>query len=161
MKFEAPLRRTLGLLAVFVCLAGGLRAQEAVVAETAERLDEAKLLAQQAALPSLRGGNPFILRESTWSGEIESGKARLIQVQLFKRNDYRFWFAVPDRRVAVSLALYNGEGELVQTTPDPQETPNVAGLEVVPEETGIYFLRIALQGAVQDRQRWSVIYAWR
>lgn len=76
MKFEAPLRRTLGLLAVFVCLAGGLRAQEAVVAETAERLDEAKLLAQQAALPSLRGGNPFILRESTWSGEIESGKAR-------------------------------------------------------------------------------------
>lgn len=163
MRFDARLVRALGLLVVLAGPAGALQGQDSVVPgpAAAETLDEAKLLAQQAALPSLRGGNPFILRESSWGGEIESGKARLIQVQLFKRNDYRFWFAVPDRRVAVSLALYNGEGELVQTTPDPGQTPNVAGLEVVPGETGIYFLRIALQGGVEGRQRWSVIYAWR
>ncbi len=43
-----------------------LRAQEAV--EVKPSLDELKLVAQQAAIPHLGGGNPFILRESTWRG---------------------------------------------------------------------------------------------
>ena len=59
-------------------------------------IDEVKLIAQRAAMASLTGERPFILRESSWSGMIDPGKARLIQLQLFKRNEYHFWMAVPD-----------------------------------------------------------------
>jgi hypothetical protein len=156
MRFE----RLHSLLAL-VLLGGfsSLRAQEAV--EVKPSLDELKLVAQQAAIPHLGGGNPFILRESTWSGEVEPGKARLIQVQLFKRNDYHFWVAVPDRKAAVNLNLYNGKGELLEAKTLRYETPNLASLIATPSETGIYYLRLSLQSTVEETQPWTVIYAYR
>lgn len=156
MRFE----RLHSVLA-FVLLGGcaSLRAQESV--EVKPSLDELKLVAQQAAIPHLGGGNPFILRESTWSGEVEPGKARLIQVQLFKRNDYHFWVAVPDRMAAVNLNLYNGKGELLEAKTLRYETPNLASLIATPSETGIYYLRLSLQTTVEETQPWTVIYAYR
>jgi hypothetical protein len=137
----------------------GAPAQEVV--EVKPSLDELKLVAQQAAIPHLGGGNPFILRESTWSGEVEPGKARLIQVQLFKRNDYHFWVAVPDRKASVNLNLYNGKGELLEAKNLRYETPNVASIIASPSETGIYYLRLSLQTTVEEMQPWTVIYAYR
>jgi hypothetical protein len=156
MRFE----RLHSLLALLL-LGGfaGVRSQEVV--EVKPSLDELKLVAQQAAIPHLGGGNPFILRESTWSGEVEPGKARLIQVQLFKRNDYHFWVAMPDRKAAVNLNLYNGKGELLEAKTLRYETPNLASLIATPSETGIYYLRLSLQTTVEETQPWMVIYAYR
>jgi len=137
----------------------GLRAQEVV--EVKPSLDELKLVVQQAAIPHLGGGNPFILRESTWNGEVEPGKARLIQVQLFKRNDYHFWAAMPDRKAVVNLNLYNGKGELLEAKTLRYETPNLASLIATPSETGIYYLRLSLQTTAEKIQPWTVIYAYR
>lgn len=125
-------------------------------------LDEVRLIAQRAALPHLVGERPFILRESAWSGEIEPGKARLIQVQLFKRNDYQFWLAVPDRDAVVGLHLYDGKGNLLETLPHAYETPNVSSLEATPDETGVYYLRVFLaKGETDSRLRWTVVYGYR
>lgn len=132
-----------------------------VVVEVSPELDDLKLLVQQTALPHLVGEKPFILREASWSGEIEPGKARLIQVQLFKRNDYHFWLAVPDRKSLLSLNLYNGNGELVEAKSLHYESPNVVSLIASPEETGLYYLRLSLQTSALDSQRWTVIYAYR
>lgn len=156
MRFEC-LHSVLALLLLGGCAI--LRAQEAV--EVKPSLDELKLVAQQAAIPHLGGGKPFILRESTWSGEVEPGKARLIQVQLFKRNDYHFWVAMPDRKAAVNLNLYNGKGELIEAKTLRYETPNLASLIATPSETGIYYLRLSLQTTVEETQPWTVIYAYR
>lgn len=162
-----PFCRRLLVLLALGC--GVLSAQDPVSpalaadAEDAEvdEVDEVKLIAQRAALPSLTGENPFILRESSWAGEVEPGKARLIQVQLFKRNDYHFWLAVPDREAGVSLNLYNGKGELLETENPRYERPNVVGLVVSPAETGLYYLRLSLHSTVGQPQPWSVIYAYR
>lgn len=124
-------------------------------------LDELKLIAQRAALPVLGGEKPFILRESSWSGEVEPGKSRLIQVQLFKRNDYHFWIAAADRRAGLNLNLYNGKGELLETVNPRYETSNVAGLSFTPDQTGIYYLRLSMQTTIDIPQRWTVIYAYR
>ncbi len=124
-------------------------------------LDEVKLIAQRAALAHLGGEKPFILRESSWSGEIEPGQAKLVQVQLFKRNDYHFWIAVPDRRAAIHLNLYDSKGELVEATAHRYESPNVASLVASPAETGVYYLRIAVEATAKEPQRWVVVYAYR
>ncbi len=124
-------------------------------------LDDIKLTAQHAALPFLSGENPFVLRESSWSGSLDPGKARLIQVQLFLRNEYHFWFAVPDRKAGLNLNVYNGAGEMVKTENLTYDGTNVVSLIVRPEETGIYYLRISLQTSIETPQKWSVIYAYR
>ena len=138
---------------------------EPVAAESVEAskviLDDVKLTAQQAALAHLKGENPFILRESSWSGMVDPGKARLIQVQLFKRNEYHFWFAVPDTKAGLNLNIYNGKGDVVKTENIAYDTPNVVSLIVRPEETGVYYLRISLQTTIAIPQKWSVIYAYR
>lgn len=152
-------RRSPFLFVLIAGISGLLHAQEAV--EEKPALDELKLIAQQAAIPHLGGGNPFILRESTWSGSVEPGKARLIQVQLFKRNDYHFWVAMPDRKAAVNLNLYNGKGELLEAKNLRYETTNVASLIASPSETGVYYLRVSLQTTVEKTQPWTVIYAYR
>ena len=156
MRFER-----LHSVLVLVLLGGfaSVRGQEVV--DRKPSLDELKLVAQQAAIPHLAGGNPFILRESTWSGAVEPGKARLIQVQLFKRNDYHFWIAMPDRNAAVNLNLYNGKGELLEAKSLSYETPNVASLVASPSETGVYYLRVSLQTTIEETQPWTVIYAYR
>jgi hypothetical protein len=124
-------------------------------------VDEVKLIAQRAAMSSLTGENPFVLRESSWNGEIDPGKARLIQLQLFKRNEYHFWMAVPDRKAGVNLNVYDGKGQLVETENSVYDVGNVAGLIVRPSQTGVYYLRISLQTTIASPQKWSVIYAWR
>lgn len=124
-------------------------------------IDDVKLIAQRAAIAHLSGERPFILRESSWSGVIDPGKARLIQVQLFKRNDYHFWFAVPDRKAGLNLNIYNGKGEVVETENLAYDATNVVSLIVRPEETGVYYLRISLHTTITTPQKWSVIYAYR
>lgn len=140
-------------------------AQEGKTPETAAEgapvLDDIKLAAQHAALPFLSGENPFVLRESSWSGTLDPGKARLIQVQLFLRNEYHFWFAVPDRKAGLNLNIYDGKGEMLKTENLTYDNSNVVSLIVRPEETGIYYLRVSLQTSIETPQKWSVIYAYR
>lgn len=165
MRFERRIISLL-LLGAFVSvipLAGQEKPPVAPVAapEPPPVFEELKLIAQRAAIPQLSGERPFILRETTWSGQVDPGKARLIQVQLFKRNDYHFWFVVPDRKAGLNLNLYNGKGELVEGTNQSYETPNLVGLMVSAGETGVYYLRISMQTTVETPQPWTVIYAYR
>lgn len=156
-------RRLAALFPILVLFLGAavLPAQETPAGPIAEPLDEIKLIAERAALPHLSGENPFILRESSWSGEVEPGKVKLLQVHLFKRNDYHFWLAVPDRRAALNLNLYNGKGDLVEARTLTYEDRNVVSLIASPTETGIYYLRLSLQNTVEQPQPWAVIYAYR
>ncbi len=166
----APRRSALAAFAAALCFAfafpfrsvGSESGAAGVVIEGPPVLDEVRLIAQRAALPFLRGENPFILRESAWSGEIGPGEVRLVQVQLFRRNDYHFWLAVPDRAAIVGLHLYDGKGNLLETVAHRYGTPNLASLEATPAVTGVYYLRVFLAEKSPDsRQRWTLIYGYR
>jgi len=120
-----------------------------------------KLLAQRAALPFLRGDDRFVLRESWWNGRIAPGDSKLIQVQLFSRNAYQFWLAVPSRDAAVDLHLYDSEGKLVETDFPEIEGTNIVSLFAEPDRSGLYYLRVALREGTEQEQEWGVIYAYR
>lgn len=130
-------------------------------AETKEPLNDIKLLAQQAALPSLKGENKFILRESWWSGKISPGKAKLIQVQLFRRNSYQFWLAVPNSEAELNLNIYDSEGNLVPAETKKLEGEHIVSIQMKPELTGVYYLRVSLKTTIEQDQEWAVIYAYR
>lgn len=125
-----------------------------------------KLLAQRAALPFLRGDERFVLRESWWNGRISPGDSKLIQVQLFSRNAYQFWLAVPSRDAVVDLNLYDSEGTLVDAEYPEIEGSNLVSLLVEPDRSGLYYLRVALRPGEDGEQQpaeqeWGVIYAYR
>ncbi len=125
------------------------------------RLSDVKLLAQRFALTSLSGDTPFILRESWWSGSLDPGKAKLIQVQLFQRNQYQFWLAVPEREAKLNLNLYDGKGELVETEAVTGEEDRVLSMIVRPPASGVYYVRVSLQTNLTSPQDWAVIYAYK
>jgi len=136
-------------------------AGSATGSEVTEPLNDIKLLAQQAALPSLKGENKFILRESWWSGNIAPGKAKLIQVQLFRRNMYRFWLAVPNQKAELNLNIYDSEGSLVPAETKLLEGEHIVSITVKPELTGVYYIRVSLKTTIDQPQDWAVIYAYR
>ncbi len=157
MRFMKFKRRGIGFLIAVVLSAGtGLS-----LFSQAELLSDSKLLAQKAAIKELSGDDPFVLRQNWWKGIIEPGQAKLIQIQLFKRNDYRFWFAVPGRDAEVRIHLYDGKGNLLETDRVEYPTKNVAGTMISAESTGLYFVRIYLSKAVKTPQEWALIYGYR
>ncbi len=150
-------RKGIGFLVAVVLFAGaGLS-----LFSQAELLSDSKLLAQKAAIKDLSGDDPFVLRQNWWKGIIEPGQAKLIQIQLFKRNDYRFWFAVPGRDAEISIHLYDGKGNLVETERTNFPAKNVVGTMISAESTGLYFVRIYLSKTVKIPQEWALIYGYR
>ena len=161
------------LFAAALCWGSGLpsSAQEGTEISTVEEakrqlqrdkeLNDVKLIAQKAAIPSLSGDDKFILRESWWSGSIAPGKAKLIQVQLFRRNEYQFWLAVPSRDAGVNLNVYDSEGKIIPAKTVPFEESNLVSIIVEPELTGVYYVRISLKTTIERDQDWAVIYAYR
>lgn len=161
------------LVVLFAGAMGLARAQEgadgesggtgdsAVSAAKKALLNDVKKLAQDTALPALRGEDKFVLRESWWGGNIAPGKAKLIQVQLFRRNSYQFWLAVPNRSAELNLNIYDSEGNIVPSEDGVHSTSNVASTVVKPETTGTYYVRISLKTTIDQDQDWAVIYAYR
>lgn len=132
------------------------------VAKRQRELDEVKQIANRAALSALTGDEKFILRESYWNGNLAPGKAKLIQVQLFRRNEYKFWFAAPERDAQLALNIYDSEGQIMEAaTSQIEDKTNIVTLEFEPELTGTYYLRIALKTTSERPQDWAVIYAYR
>lgn len=129
---------------------------------SAEEINHSKFIAQRAAMESLEGEDPLQLRESWWKGKLEAEKAKLVQQQLFKKNTYQFWLAVPDPGAEVLLNLYDSKGELLETEKRSYSIgKNVTSLIVTPEATGTYYLRLALSRDSPTPQEWAMIYAFK
>jgi len=125
-------------------------------------LNHAKNIAERAAAPALAADPGLILREEWWKGVLEPGKARLFPHQLFSRNIYQFWLAVPDPSVTVLLNLYDSQGKLVATRAvDCAGAKNVASIVVSPDKSGAYYLRLALDKNAEASQDWALIYAFK
>ncbi len=121
---------------------------------------EGKSAAIEAALPKLDlKKNPYALREAWWHGEMKKGETKLIQHQLFKRNDYWFWMGASDPGAKVNLHIYDAEGNLVDV--ESFDKGHVAGARVTPKSSGIFYIRIKVEAGSVDSTGWAVIYAFR
>jgi hypothetical protein len=88
----------------------------------------------------------FKLRDGHWSGTLEPGKARLIQVNLFAGNAY--WISVGSNGKAKKLALrvYDETGELIPV--DLHEEGHRVAAGFSPRTSGPCYIKVeAIEGA--------------
>lgn len=121
---------------------------------------DGKSFAIEAALPQLElKDNPFVLREAWWNGELKPGETKIVQHQLFKRNEYWFWLGSSIQESKVSVHIYDAEGKLADA--EAWQDKNVAGVRVVPKNSGVFYIRVAVDEAAEAPVEWAVIYAYR
>ncbi|MBL9153892.1 MAG: hypothetical protein JNK37_15475 [Verrucomicrobiales bacterium] len=121
---------------------------------------DGKSYAIEAALPQLDlEENAFILREAWWNGELKPGETKIFQHQLFKRNEYWFWLGSSIPESKVNLHVYDSDGRLADA--EAWNKDNVAGVRVVPENSGTFYIRVAIDEAAETPVEWAVIYAYR
>lgn len=121
---------------------------------------EGKSFAIEAAVPQLElKENPFVLREAWWNGELQPGETKIIQHQLFNRNEYWFWLGVSQTDAKVSIHLYDSEGKLAEA--EAWQDRNVAAARIRPEKTGVYYVRVAVESVSDPPAEWAVVYGYR
>ena len=121
---------------------------------------EGKSFAIEAAVPQLElEENPFVLREAWWNGELQPGETKIIQHQLFKRNEYWFWLGVSQMESKVSVHVYDSEGKLSEA--EAWQDRNVAAARIVPKQTGVYYIRVAVETVSEPPAEWAVVYGYR
>ncbi len=121
---------------------------------------EGKSFAIEAAIPQLElKENPFVLREAWWNGELKAGETKIIQHQLFKRNDYWFWLGVSQPESKVSIHIYDSEGKLDES--EAWQDRNVAAARISPKSTGVYYIRVAVESVAEPPAEWAVVYGYR
>ncbi len=121
---------------------------------------EGKSFAIEAAVPQLElKENPFVLREAWWNGELNAGETKIIQHQLFKRNEYWFWLGCSQTGSKVSIHIYDSEGKLAEA--EAWQDQHVAAARIVPNNSGIHYIRIAVENTEEDPAEWAVVYAYR
>lgn len=125
------MKRLLFPLACAALIAGPLRA-----ANDAEV--EARRVALDVAGAFTNDG--FKLRDGNWTGAVEVGKPKFIQVNLYAGNQY--WFTVgataPAKKVAVTI--YDEAGKPLEI--DVYQEASVAAAGFSPQASGAYYVKV-------------------
>lgn len=121
-------------------------------------LDEALSLAFEAAVPYVEQG--FEVREDSWSGEIPSGEPKLVRHQLFRGNEYWFWLGTSFENTEALVEIFDSEGTSVGL--ESFSKGQTAGVRVLPQKTGTYYLRVTVTSKDQEPVLdWALVYGYR
>ena len=121
-------------------------------------LDEAHSMVMETAGPYVND-EEFTLRHDYWNGEIESGKQKLIQHQLFRGNEYWFWVGTSLEGCKIKIEIYDNKGNSV--TAEHTEAGFTAGARVTPASTGSYYILVKIESKTEDMVDWALVYAYR
>lgn len=124
-------------------------------------VDDARSFALEAAAPYVQKG--FAVREEFWSGELQVNREKLIVHQLFRGNEYWFWFATDVERARLTVHIYDAKGKLVESESWFKPVPGgaVAAAHVKPSYSGAFYLVLEIKDSPKPLTHWSLAYAFR
>lgn len=99
----------------------------------------------------------FKLRDGIWTGRLEKGAAKVIQVNLFAGNEY--WFVLgavaPAKKVLVSV--FDETGQPVECEPYEGDASSAAGFS--PGVSGPYYIKVTLLEG--DPAAFCMLYSYK
>ena len=128
------------------------------VAASRASVDDAHSFALQAAEPYVKQG--YQVREDYWGGDLGVGEKKAVRQQLFKGNDYWFWMGTEVEPAKVSVHIYDADGKLCEQ-PDSWQKGHFAAAHLDPENTGSYFIIVAVESSPEERTHWALVYGFR
>lgn len=105
----------------------------------------------------------FVLRADTWDGNLPVGETKPIRHQLIKGNDYRFYVSTSVPGAAVSIHIYDQDGNLVEgrSWQKEEHATSFAGADFRPKATGSYYLILKVDKSPEARTAWAMAYAFK
>ena len=155
-------RRTAGVAVLLALVFGNFIA---LVPRTLAGEDGPDWLPETVFAPVLDGDlkQGFILRADTWQGDLPVGETKGIRHQFIKGNDYRFYVSTTVAGAAVSLHIYDQDGNLAESR-SWNRTENgtfFAGADIRPGATGTYYLILKVDKSPRPRTAWEMAYAYK
>ena len=99
----------------------------------------------------------FKLRDGNWTGIVEVGKAKIIQVNLYAGNQYWFTLGSVPAAKKLQVTVYDETGKPVQV--DPYQEASVAAAGFSPQASGSYYVKVEeLEGA---KAAFCLIYSYK
>ncbi len=99
----------------------------------------------------------YKMRDGYWSGEIEPGKGRFLEVNLFAGNEYWFSAAATPPARKLSVAVYNEKGKPVAV--ETYEDGAAAAAGFIPDVSGRYFVRVLLLEG--EKSQFCLLYSYK
>ncbi|HRJ71778.1 MAG TPA: hypothetical protein PLS03_06105 [Terrimicrobiaceae bacterium] len=99
----------------------------------------------------------YKMRDGYWSGEIEPGKGRFLEVNLFAGNEYWFSAAATPPARKLSVAVFNEKGKPVAV--ETYEDGPAAAAGFIPEVSGRYFVRVLLLDG--EKSQFCLLYSYK
>jgi hypothetical protein len=87
------------------------------------------------------GNDGFKLRDGTWTGMVEVGKSKVIQVNLYAGNQYWFTLGSVPAAKKLQVTIYDEAGKAVEV--DPYQEASVAAAGFSPQASGSYYIKVA------------------
>ena len=82
----------------------------------------------------------FKLRDGTWTGVVEGGKPKIIQVNLYAGNQYWFTLGSVPAAKKLQVTIYDETGKPMEV--DPFQDTSVAAAGFSPQASGPYYVKV-------------------
>ncbi len=137
--------------------AGLIFATLATAQEPAATPDDVGTRSKVLELAGAFSNDGYRIRDGFWTGDIEKGRPRFLEVNLFAGNEYWFCAAAAQsaRKIAVSLFSADGKPADFQTYHDGP----VAAAGAEPEISGKYFVKLELLEG--DKSPFCLLYTYK
>jgi hypothetical protein len=99
----------------------------------------------------------YKMRDGYWSGELEPGKGRFLEVNLYAGNEYWFSAAATPPARKLSVAVYNEKGKPVAI--ETYEDGAAAAAGFIPDVSGRYFVRVLLNEG--EKSQFCLLYSYK
>lgn len=99
----------------------------------------------------------FKLRDGNWTGTLEIGKPKIIQVNLYAGNQYWFTLGSVAAGKKLKVSIYDETGKPVES--DPYQEASVAAAGFSPQASGPFYIKVEeLEGA---KAEFCLIYSYK
>lgn len=99
----------------------------------------------------------YKIRDGFWSGELEPGRPKFLEVNLFAGNEYWFSGAMLPPAQKIAISVFDGKGRPVDFQVYEDGTMAAAGF--APEVSGRYFVKFTLLEG--DKSQFCLIYSYK
>ena len=99
----------------------------------------------------------FKLRDGNWTGVLEVGKSKIVEVNLYAGNQYWFTLGSVPAAKKLEITVYDESGKPVEV--DPYQENSVAAAGFSPQASGVYYVKVSeLEGA---KAAFCLIYSYK